>query len=192
VTDSQSGSEPASVGESGGRRVRPDEASLRAGFGAAAGALRRYLFCMCGDWHEAQDLAQTALLKAWRKRHGFDGKAELRTWIFAIARNHWRDRLRTRRTRPRMERMSAEFATAGPGPVTAAARGELARAITVALETLPADQREALALRESQGLRFRQIAELLGVPVATVKSRVRYALLKLAKQLEPFRRELEE
>ncbi len=177
MADSQPTSECASGGEPGGQRLRPDEASLRAGFGAAAGAVRHYLFCMCGDWHEAQDLAQTALLKAWRKRHGFDGRAELRTWIFAIARNHWRDRLRKRRTRPGMERMNAEFATAWPGPGAAAARGELARAITAALETLPADQREALALRESEGLRFRQIAELLGVPVATAKGPPGRALL---------------
>ena len=59
-----------------------------------------------------------------------------------------------------------------------------------ALGTLPAAQREALALRESEGLTFRQIADLLKVPAATVKSRVRYALIKLADELKAFRPEL--
>ena len=59
------------------------------------------------------------------------------------------------------------------------------------MNQLPSDQRDALALRESQQLTFRQIAEVLSVPVATVKSRVRYALLKLAEELKGFQRELE-
>ena len=71
-------------------------------------------------------------------------------------------------------------------PPDVAQRGELAAAVAAAMEKLPALQREALALRESDGLTFRQIAELLGIPAATVKSRVRYALSKLADKLKPF------
>lgn len=84
-----------------------------------------------------------------------------------------------------------QIGSADPGPETAASRGELIVAITAAMEKLPAEQREALALRESGGLTFRQIAETLGVPTPTVKSRVRYALLKLADELKPYARELE-
>jgi len=177
---------PARVGARAGE-------ALRAALGASGPAVRRYLFGMCGDWDAAEDLAQEALLRAWRRRDSFDGRAEATTWIFAIARNHWLDRLRRARARPREEPMSTEPAAPDdrPGPPDAARRRELADAIRRALAVLPDAQREALALRESEGLTFRQIGEMLGVPTATVKSRVRYALVRLADELKPFAQELE-
>ena len=168
----------------------PDE--VRAALCESGPAVRRYLFGMCGDWHEAEDLAQETLLKAWQKRAGFDGRANPRTWIFRIARNHWLDRLRRRRVRPPEQAMTTDtYASPSAAPPQAAARGELAAAIDQALGKLPAEQREALALRESEGLTFPQISALLHLPAATVKSRVRYALIKLADELKAFRPELE-
>jgi len=174
------------------RAAAPAEPALRAALSDAGSAVRRYLFGMCGDWDQAEDLAQETLLKAWEKRHSFDGRAGVRTWVFAVARNHWLDRLRRARVRPREQPMSLE-PTTNPqdSPPAVAGRGELADAIDRAVARLPEAQREALALRESEGLTFSEIGELLGVPPATVKSRVRYALGKLADELKPFARELE-
>jgi len=171
-----------------------DAELVRAALCEVGPAVRRYLFGMCGDWDEAEDLTQEALLKAWRKRAGFDGRADPKTWIFRIARNHWLDGLRRRRVRPIEQAMTEDtYASEGssPQPFQAAARGELAAAIHRALGTLPPEQQEALALRESEGMTFPQIAALLHVPAATVKSRVRYALMKLADELHAFRAELE-
>ena len=81
------------------------------------------------------------------------------------------------------------LAARAASPPEAAARAELASAVQAARSALPDEQHEALALRESGDLSFAQIAELLGVPAATVKSRVRYALKKLAEQLKRFRKE---
>lgn len=151
----------------------------------AAPAVRRYLFGMCGDWHLAEDLAQEALLRAWRSREGFDGQAAVTTWLFTIARNAWRDSLRRRKVRPDVHAIDDILEPAGrePAPPATAQGGELAGAVAAAMAKLPDEQREALAMRESRGLKFEQIAELLGIPAATVKSRVRYALLKLADEL---------
>ena len=162
--------------------------ALRAAIMGSTPAVRQYLFGMCGRWHEAEDIAQEAMLKAWAKRQSFDGRADPRTWIFSIARNHWLDRLRRRRVRPQEGPMPEEPVETArcASPVTLAGRSELAAAVAAALDKLPAEQRESLAMRESEGLTFRQIADVLGVPAATVKSRVRYALLKLADELKPF------
>jgi RNA polymerase sigma-70 factor (ECF subfamily) len=177
-------------GDSANARTAPcgGEEAVRAAIGSAGPAVRRYLFGVCGNWHEAEDLAQAALLKAWRRRETFDGRASARTWIFAIARNHWRDRLRKKRSAPRMDEMLPESSVTKPSaaPDAAAARGEFRRAVARAVERLPGPQREALALRESEGLTFAEAAAVLGVPVGTVKTRVRRALLKLADELSAF------
>ena len=169
------------------------EESLRRVMSDIAAALRRYIFGMCGNWSEAEDIAQEALLKAWAKRDSFDGRANPKTWIFTIARNHWRDRLRRAKVRPKEETMQYEPAADNPNesPATALGREELAEAIGRAVAKLPDEQREALSLRESEGLTFNEIGQMLGVPTATVKSRVRYALLKLADDLQPYAQELE-
>ena len=158
---------------------------LRSAMSAAFPAVRAYLFGMCGDWHDAEDLAQEALLRAWAARDGFDGRAQVATWVLAIARNAWRDRLRRRRAKPTMLPIDNDMTVPSPlpSPPAAAATVELSAAVTRAMGGLPAAQREALALREGGELTFAEIAALLDVPAATVKSRVRYALLKLADEL---------
>ena len=169
------------------------EGELRAALAEAGPAVRRYLFGMCRDWDRAEDLAQEAMLRAWRFRAGFAGRANVRTWVFRIARNHWLDQLRRGRARPRMDAMGepSTYASSEPSPAAAVQRGELAEAVERALAVLPDPQREALALRESKGLTFAQIGEVLGIPPGTAKSRVRYALLKLADTLAPFGPELD-
>lgn len=161
---------------------------VRAALADAGPAVRRYLFAMGATWADAEDLAQDALLKAWRGRGGFDGRADVRTWLFSIARNHWRDRLRKRGPERREQSVTGQdqLIDPGGGPPAAAAQSELAQAVSTALRTLPGEQREALALRESRGLSFNQIGRLLDVSPNTIKSRVRYALLKLADELKPF------
>ncbi len=173
----------------GGSTVSDDD--LREALSELAPKVRRYLLGLCGDAHRADDLAQQALAKAWAKRESFAGRSSLTTWVYTIARNHWRDQLR-RKPRPEVPmNPSVQHASPQPGPAGQLARAEFRRALASALDALPADQREALALRESDGLSFPEIARMLSLPVGTVKSRVRYALLKLADALEPFGRELD-
>ena len=164
------------------------EQRLRCALSEALSAVRRYVFVLCGGWHEAEDIAAEALLRAWRGREKFDGRADARTWIFTIARNHWLDCLRRKRRGPRVQPMiePPDIAAPCPSPPAAAAAAELGDAVRLALAALPPEQAEAVALRESRGLTFAQTAALLGIPVATAKSRVRYGLLKLAGELRAF------
>lgn len=164
---------------------------LRAALEECGPAVRRYLFGLCGDWDQAEDIAQEAMLRAWQRQGDFDGRSDARTWVFAIARNYWIDglrRSRTSRQEPMPENQAQYAADHRTAPAILAGR-EFDQAVRKALDLLPPEQREALALRESEGLSFPQIAQMLGMPVATVKSRVRYALLKLADELEQFRPE---
>jgi RNA polymerase sigma-70 factor (ECF subfamily) len=171
-----------------------DAPEFRAELAEAAPAVRRFLFGLCGNWHLSEDLAQEALLSAWEKRDSFNGRASLRTWVFAIARNHWLTGLRQRARRPSEQPVNENFQnlqicpTAAPD--AAASRGELAEAVAAAMARLPDEQREALSLRELGGLTSTQVAGVLNLPLGTVKSRLRYAMLKLARELEPFGQEL--
>ncbi len=187
MTDS--GADSVAQPKGGGTGFQPVAArreSLRAAMDDVAAPVRRYLFGMCGDWHEAEDIASEAMLKAWEKWDSFAGRANVKTWIFAIARNQWLDRLRRKRRRPGQQQMTEQMQATDPSPPLNAHRAELAVAVAGAIDKLPAEQREALAMRESEGLTFSQIAEILEIPIATAKSRVRYALLKLAELLKPF------
>jgi RNA polymerase sigma-70 factor (ECF subfamily) len=165
-----------------------DAEDMRAALSDAGRTVRRFLFGMCGDWDVAEDLAQESLLKAWRSRANFNGRANVRTWVFSIARNAWIDHLRRRRVRGVEETMDQAATTASmvPSPVASASRREFSTQMELALARLPGVQREVLAMRESDGLTFSEIARLLELPVATVKSRVRYALTKLANELRAF------
>ena len=166
-----------------------DDATLRAALCDCADGVRQYLFGMCGDADLAGDLSQEAILRAWRGRSGFSGRSAAKTWLFSIARNVWLDYLRRKKTVGVVEGMEQlnQLPSRTPSPLADAWRGELATCLEHALAKLPPDQREALALRQSKGLKFHEVADLLGVQVATVKSRVRYALLKLADELESYR-----
>lgn len=166
----------------------PSDMRFRCALTEAMPAVRRYGFVLAGDWHAAEDLAQESVLRAWRARESFDGQANVRTWLFAIARNYWRDRLRRKAVRPETTTMpeTLTILDPSPSPATRAHLADAKIAVAAAIESLPAEQAEILALRESRGLSFPEIAELLNIPVPTAKSRIRYALLKLARELKAF------
>jgi RNA polymerase sigma-70 factor (ECF subfamily) len=178
------------AGEAPMRGTR-DDSALRWAIEESVLPARRFLFGMCGCWEQAEDMVQEAMLKAWARRDSFDGRSDARTWLFAIVRNHWLDCLRKKMSRSGQQtrdlEYAAEIADGRPAPPQKALRAELSAAVDKALARLPGEQREALALRESEGLTFAQIAQMLDLPVPTVKSRVRYALLKLSEELQPYR-----
>jgi len=128
----------------------------------------------------AQDVAQDALLRALRFFPEWRG-GSARAWLMRIVRNVAYDTLRDRGHDEGEEAM-AELADPAPGPERqAVARIEMANVAT-ALEAMPAPLRECLVLREIEGLSYKEIAEVAGVPIGTVMSRLwraRQALLEV-------------
>ncbi|MER7703429.1 RNA polymerase sigma factor SigM [Kitasatospora sp. NPDC097605] len=144
-----------------------------------------------GDREEAADALQDALVSAFRSAHTFQGRSAVTTWLHRIVVNACLDRARrtaTRRTRPLDDdpgRLDALVGAAEPAdsPVV---RAEVHRELSAALAELPAEQRAALVLVDMQGYPVAEAAELLGVPVGTVKSRCargRARLLPLVRHL---------
>ena len=129
----------------------------------------------------------------------FRGQSSFKTWLYTIARNHCIDIARKQVHRRAVTldeplRRGDEGGTtvldraadAGPGPDRRVRDRRFRASLEEALEGLPEEQREAFTMREFQGLKFREIAEILGVPENTIKSRVRYALQALRASLERF------
>ncbi len=134
------------------------------------------------DVEDAEELVNDTLIRAWRLADRFDpARGRAGAWLFGIARHVATDRLRSRGRRP------DPAVEGGPGPIGHLDVDGLAEAweIAAALERLPAVQREVLLLAYRDDLSQSQIAEVLGVPLGTVKSRTYHALRGMAGLLEP-------
>jgi RNA polymerase sigma-70 factor (ECF subfamily) len=135
-----------------------------------------------GDGTLAEDVAQEAMLRAWRHASAYDPRrGSVATWLLTITRNLSIDEIRTRR--PSVgdpdELISAVLPEAGPGPAeTAMVMEEVAR-LRVALAGLPTDQRRAIVLAGVLGLSGREVAEAEEIPLGTAKTRIRTAMIRL-------------
>ena len=124
----------------------------------------RFLRRLLGDASAAEDVTQETFLRVFRRLPTFTFEAKFSTWVFQIARNAGVDELRSRRRRTSL----ASLARPGPSASAAEARAE----IEAALASLPVDLREAVVLVEVLGLRYHEVARVLGIPEGTVKSRM--------------------
>jgi RNA polymerase sigma-70 factor, ECF subfamily len=149
------------------------------------GAAYRFL----GSDEEARDAAQEAFLRAYQAIGTFKKQARFSSWLYQIATNLCRDRLRRRKTRATVSLEALEEA----GPVMVETRPgaherllerDLARAVRRAVDELPDEQREVVILKEYQDLTFLEIAQTLDVPVSTVKTRLYRGLGQLRLRLE--------
>lgn len=142
--------------------------------------LYRYAFWLCGDTVRAQDLVQECLLRAWRSFDGLRDERAVKSWLFAILR---REFLRG------VARNGSIVDEALPDDlVDGAANLDFIpdmMAMRQALRSLPSHYREPLLLQAVEGFTLEEIAELLGLPVNTVTTRVFRARLRLRAILSP-------
>ena len=142
-----------------------------------------------GSDEEARDVAQEAFLKAYRGLDAFKREARFSSWLYQIALNLCRDRLRRRRTRAsvsleELEEAGPVLVEPRPGAHELALRNDLASVVRRAVAALPEEQREVVILKEYEGLTFLEIAQALDVPVSTVKTRLYRGLGQMRVRLE--------
>jgi RNA polymerase sigma-70 factor (ECF subfamily) len=135
---------------------------------------------LLGDAGLAEECTQDVLLVAWRRAGSYKpDRARVSTWLFAITRNRAIELARRRQARPAEPYADVDAPGEAPDPSVLAARAETTQQIAEAMCELPKAQAEALRLAYFEGLTHVEVAECLGIPVGTVKGRIRLGLDRL-------------
>ncbi len=154
--------------------------------------LYRFVSRMVPGPEDARDVCQETFLRVLNRADRFRAGSRFSTWMYQIALNLCRDQARRRRRWGKIlddrkeaptETTAAEGNRLGLNPESDTQRSELARAVQAGLARIPAEQREVLILKEYEGLKFKEIAEILRCPESTVKSRMYYGLNGLKNAL---------
>lgn len=160
----------------------PSSPSFDSELAAVWPRLRRFAHALARNPADADDLAQTAAEKAFRSFHQFSPGTRFDSWLFRICRTSWIDTVRSRGRRESREAPAELAASIGHDPTAATeAAIDLATA-QAAMQRLPEEQREVVALILIEGFGYREAAEILDQPIGTVSSRLargRTALLAM-------------
>jgi RNA polymerase sigma factor (sigma-70 family) len=138
------------------------------------------------DRRDAEEVAQDAFVRAWRYAASFDARrGTVVAWLLGITRNLAMDRTRVTSRRPEqlLTQPPVDIPADGIGPEEAADRDDALTWIAEQLRALPPGQREALLAASLHGLTTREIAESSGVPIGTVKTRIRAALRRIRERV---------
>ena len=151
--------------------------------------IRGAIYRVLGSDDEARDVTQEAFLKAYRALGSFKREARFSSWLYQIALNLCRDRLRRRRGRVQvsldnLDEDGGPTQLRAPSALDLVEARDLSRVVAEAVAALPEEQREVIVLKEYQDLTFLEIAEVLDLPVSTVKTRLYRGLSLLRQNLE--------
>jgi len=143
-----------------------------------------------GREEDARDVCQETFLRAYRALHAFRGQSKFSSWLYRIAINLCRDWMRRERRTPVIqppEDVDLMDLAAANGPSESIedriARHDMSRAVERAMAVLPDEQRTAIVLKEYHELTFQEIADLVGCPLSTVKTRLYQGLAVLRREL---------
>ena len=154
------------------------------------GLIGRYI----ADWSECQDVAQDAFMRAYRALPNFRGDAQFSTWLHRIAVNTAKNHLVAQNRRPPGADIDVDDAEQfdsairlrdNDTPERELMRQQVEQAVLRVVEGLPEELREAISLRESEGLSYEEIASRMGCPIGTVRSRIFRARDAIDQELRP-------
>lgn len=171
-------------------KPRPAERScahetLEEAFVRCQSELMGLLYHMVGNTEDARDAYQDTFVKCWRNRDQVPSVQNLKAWIFRIALNTGRDMRQTawRRHRRDLPDDASDLAGDSSSPEAAVERTEQLTLIRTAVSQLRSEEKEVFLLRQNAEMTYEEIAEALGIPSGTVKTRMRLALAKLRTTL---------
>jgi RNA polymerase sigma-70 factor (ECF subfamily) len=166
------------------RIAQGDEDAMAAFYREHGRVVFAQVLLVTGERVLAEEIVQDTMLAVWRGARSFRGESSVRSWVIAIARRQTRDRLRARRLRVVDDAVLADLPGPGPGPeILALDRAELAE-VRGAIRELAQSHREVLGLAFGSGLSLLEVANVLEIPVGTVKSRLTSARTALNRILE--------
>ena len=146
------------------------------------------------DHSECQDVAQETFIKAYRAIGSFRGDSQFYTWLYRIASNTAKNHLVTRSRKSPGYSVEIEDAQHFEGesglkeyanPENLLATSQIEETVFTAIQNLPDDLKTAITLREIEGLSYEEIADVMGCPVGTVRSRIFRAREAIDKELKP-------
>jgi RNA polymerase sigma-70 factor (ECF subfamily) len=170
-----------------GQRIRRLKSGERAAFEDVVSrhyeSVYRQLWHLCGHEQTAAELTQETFVQAWNSLDSFAARSSLRTWLYAIGVRVWH-RWKNSRSEPCREHAPPEgwvesLPDSSPGPAQLLEIQATQQEVQTALQQLPAPYREALVLFYIQGLKYREVAEALNIPLGTVKSRLHEGLQRM-------------
>lgn len=160
-----------------------DEEALGTLMERYGGALLHFAHRLVGDMQLAEEIWQDTMLKAWQQASSFRVDGHLKAWLFRVARNNAIDHMRKKRVPVEEYTVCLETAATTFRPDKEAERSWLSAEVFEAIDSLPLAYREVIDLRFFHQLCYQEIAEILHIPLGTVKSRLNYAIQRLTKIL---------
>ena len=168
-----------------GRLLARDESALGEVYDQYSSFVYGIAFRVIGDARAAEDVVQDVFLKLWESPDGFDpARGSLRTWLGTLAHRRAVDHVRREEAKRRTALRDAARSPVAPDVEEMAMALVTAERVRAALATLPEEQREAIQLAYFGGRTYREVAEQLGIPEGTAKSRLRLGLRRIAGALE--------
>jgi RNA polymerase sigma-70 factor (ECF subfamily) len=152
---------------------------------------------LSGNYDEASDIAQEAFIRVYRSLDAFRGDANFSTWLYRIVTNVFLDERKKQKVRSHSSleeylelednTVTRQIEDPSPGPEQMVEQSERNSVVGDAVRQLPEIQRAMIAMYHFQSLSYEEIAEVLNLPIGTVKSRLNRARLALKNKLEPVR-----